>query len=372
MIDTSYFPNGEVVDLSFIYIDKASRNSPGSSIFNRVDVWCAGSQPTAAAQSLEWQNSAQFSATPGGTYFTGNFVRPDGTSPVAGNFFIPLAFGPIISLPSTITIASVTYGLATAANPLGTSSGGINYAYQIAHQTGAFGWGPYSLYGLEWSSAFHPVNGTAFSISAGYTFNQVPASVQQDLDNWKLAGTDVQAHQAVTLLLQFSLAVIYDPSVTVSTTKTAIATALSNYLAVLGFNSRVYPSSVIQAVENTPGVSACRFITGADISGYNPSTPNAYSVGIQQLVNSTVVKSYVDSGGNPVDVEFIRKFCLTGCLTLPERNPANPGMTITFHRQPAAASLAPWKERGEGKANAGRDLGSQPEFRRNQSKPKHF
>jgi uncharacterized phage protein gp47/JayE len=304
VIDASYFPDGEVVDLSFLYLDDSSRNDPASGILNRVDVWCAGTDAVPAAQSLEWTGAVSFSSTSTDPYFTGDFINPDGTPPTAGNIFLALAFGPILTLPSTIIIGSTTYGLASAVNPMGTVSGSVHYAYQIVHQKGAAGWSASSLFGLEWSPLARPAEGTPFSISQDYTYNQIPYSVQQDIANWKLAGTDVLAHQALVLFLQFSLAVIYDPSVTVSTTQAAISTAISNYLAQLGFNSRVYPSSVIQVVENTPGVSACRFITGADIPGYNPSNPNAHSVGIQGVVNGAVVHSYVDAGGNPVDVEI--------------------------------------------------------------------
>ena len=60
---------------------------------------------------------------------------------------------------------------------------------------------------------------------------------------------------------------------------------------------------VIQQIENTPGVTACRFLVGSDIPGWNGATPNNFNVGIQQ-VNSVgaVIQSYVDSGGNPLDI----------------------------------------------------------------------
>jgi len=87
------------------------------------------------------------------------------------------------------------------------------------------------------------------------------------------------------------------------TTTAAIGTALSNWLTGLGFNATVYPSSVIQQIENTPGVTACRFLTGGDITGWNPATPNAFNVGIQQVnAYGTVITSYVDANGNPLDI----------------------------------------------------------------------
>jgi uncharacterized phage protein gp47/JayE len=303
VLDSSYFPNGEVVDLSFLYLDDASRNEPNSGILNRVDVWCAGTVAVPASQSVIYRNLLSFAASPTSNYYSGDFVRADGTTPTTGNIFLPLAFGPIVTMDATIVIGATTYGLATAANPLGSTAGGIQYAYQIVHRTGPFGWSPYSDFGLEWVASMQPPANSAFSIGSDYTYNSVPSVAQSDLENWALAATDIQAHQANELVLQFSLAIIYDPSVTPSVTQAAIGTALSNYLSQLGFNAWIYPSSVIQTVENTPGVTAARFIVGSDIPGYNGSTPDAYNVGIQQLAGSTVVNSFVDLQGNPVNVQ---------------------------------------------------------------------
>jgi uncharacterized phage protein gp47/JayE len=304
VLDTSYFVNGNVVDLSFLYLDAASRNVPASGIYNRVDVWCAGVQAVAAAQSVVFKTALSFSSSSASNYYNQDFVHPDGTFPAPGNIFIPLAFGPIVTMDATIVIGSTTYGLATPAYPLGSVNAGISYAYQIVHRTGPFGWSPYSDFGLEWAASMEPAANSVFPVGSDYTYNQVPYSIQQDLENWSLAGTDVQAHQALQMFFKFSVAIIYDPSITPSVTQVAISTALSAYLAQLGFNSRVYPSSVIQVIENTPGVSACRFIIGNDIPGWNGATPNLFSVGMQQVVGSTVVASFVDSAGNPLDVEI--------------------------------------------------------------------
>ena len=141
-------------------------------------------------------------------------------------------------------------------------------------------------------------------LSEDYTFNDVPYAIQQQLENWRLAGTDVQAHQGVEVELQFSLAIIYDPSTSQAVTQAAINTALSNYLAQLGFDSRLYPSSILQIVEGVPGVTACRFLTAADYPTWGISVPNNYNVGIQAVSGGLVVQSYVDSQGNPMDIEF--------------------------------------------------------------------
>jgi len=304
VIDTSYFPNGEVVDVSFLYMDDASRNNNGDAIYNRVDVWCAGERAESAAQTLAFTNGSLFSSSSASSLWIDNFVRADGTLPTAGNVFLPLAWGPILTVDATITVGGTTYGLATAAHALGTTSGGVSYAYQIVHQNTAFGWSPYSQFGLEWVVSMAPANGTSITISEDYTYNDVIYSIQQNLENWRLAGTDVLAHQGQVIELQFSLAVIYDPTITPSVTQTAIQTSITTYLGQLGFNSRLYPSSIISVVENTPGVLASRFLVGADYSGYVGSTPDIYNVGIQQLVNGVVTQSFVDTSGNPTDIEF--------------------------------------------------------------------
>lgn len=304
VIDSSYFPNGELVDLSFLYMDASSRNSATLGIYSRVDVWCAGSRPTACTATVNYHNTTTFSSSSSSNWFTGSFIRPDGTRPSAGNVFVALPWGPIVTLPPVLVVGGVTYGLATPTFPLGSVSGGVTYAYQIVHRDGAFGWSPYSDFGIEWLASAQPTTGAAIVLSQGYSYNNVPAAVQVNLENWRLAGQDVLAHQGISVSLQFSLAVIFDPATTQSVTQAAINTSLQTYLSQLGFNSRVYPSSVIRAVEATPGVVASRFLTGADYSGWNPSAPNNFNVGIQQVYAGVVTNSFVDSGGNPVDVEL--------------------------------------------------------------------
>jgi uncharacterized phage protein gp47/JayE len=302
-IDQSYFAPGTVFELSFIYLDEWSRNQPASGIFNRVDVWCVGEDPVPAAQTFAFTPAQVFSSSPANNFYVGNYVHPDGTNPAAGNIFVPLAFGPILTMTPTITIGTTTYGIATTQNPLGTTAGGISYAYQIVQETGAFGWGPYSNFGLEWVTSMAPASGSVISISEDYTYNAVPSQIQADLENWRLAGQDVIAHQALQLELQFSLAIVYDPTISTTTTQTAINNALQTYLSTLGFNTTIYPSSVIAIVEGVSGVVASRFLVGRDYSGYNSSTPNNYNVGIQQVIDGVVVNSFVSSSGEPNPVE---------------------------------------------------------------------
>jgi hypothetical protein len=153
-------PDGTLIDVEFDYVSKASRNDVANKITDRIDVWCAGTRVLDAAQTVVFRNTITFNTTPGDKYYRLSHVRPDGSNPTAANVFIPLAYGPIVTVPGTIVIGGTTYGLATAANALGTVSGGVTYAYQIVHDDTAFGYGVNSLFGLEWNAANLPAIAT--------------------------------------------------------------------------------------------------------------------------------------------------------------------------------------------------------------------
>jgi len=297
-------PDGTICDLEYQYTPVASRSDPANGILNRVDVWCAGTRAVAAQQSLVFRNTKTFGTS---DFPLANFTRPNGTAPTASNVFIPLAYGPILTVSPTVTIGSTTYGLATAANPMGTVSGGVTYAYQIVHDKTSNGWTPQSLFGLEWSAANLPPNNSVFTlgIDGGYTYNEVPTSIQKEIDSWRLAGTDVRAHQATSALLQFSFAIMYDRLSYPPQVNQSINAALSDWLNSLGLSATVQVSDVLQVVHNVPGVDNVRFLNGTDYPGFTVGTANNYAVGIQRLTTAgTVQASLVDSTGRPKDWNF--------------------------------------------------------------------
>jgi uncharacterized phage protein gp47/JayE len=302
VLSATALPDGTLIDLEFSYVSKASRNAPGSNITNRIDVWCAGTRTVDATQSVVFRNTLTFNNTGGSTYLRTDWVRPDGTNPANANVFIPLAFGPIITVPSSIVIGGTTYGLADATHPLGTVSGGVTYAYQIVHHDTAFGYGRNSLFGLEWNAANLVANNTVFSVT--YTYNGVPHAIQNEIDRWRLVGTDAVAHQAKNVFLKFNLAIIYNFSADQTITNTAIDTAIADYLENLGIASTLQASDILQVVHNVTGVDAVRFLHSGDVVGWNSSTPNDFTVGIQKVVGTTVVASYVDTNGRVKDVFF--------------------------------------------------------------------
>jgi hypothetical protein len=309
VLNSTVIPDGTVADLMYQYTPVMSRSDPSNGIINRVDLWCGGTRAIAASQAMVFNNSKTFGTT--GLYNRTNFVRSDGvTNPASGNIFIPLAFGPIVTVSSTITIGTSTYGLVSATNAMGTTdAGGIKYAYQIVHDNTANGWTPMSLFGLEWSVAagYVPVNNTAFTMGAdgAYTFNQVPTSIQQAIDSWRLAGTDARAHQATLVRLKFSLAVMYDRGAYPPQVNQAMDSALGTWLTSLGINSVVQISDALQTLHNVPGVNNVRFLNGADNPGFTSGAANSYQVGVQQISpTGAVTQSYVDTTGRPKDIVF--------------------------------------------------------------------
>lgn len=301
VLNSAALPNGTLIDVDFEYVSRSSRNDPAHSIYHRVDVWCSGTRALEASQSIYFSNVLRFT-TVDGTYFRLYWVKNDGAYPANNNIFIPLAYGPMITVPSTITISSTTYGLATVDHPLGTASGGIQYAYQPVFNDTANGYGPRSLFGLEWSASQAPANGSNFSIQ--YTYNGVPHAVQFEIDRWRLVTVDAQVHQAKSMYLKFNLVIIYDLTADQGVVNTSINTAISDYLSNLGLATVVQASDVLQIVHGVSGVDAVRFMHSGDVSGWNPSNPNNSTVGIQRVIGTFVVDSYVDSNGRVKDVFF--------------------------------------------------------------------
>lgn len=328
---SSAFPaSGELITVEYQYLPVASRNIPSSNITNRVDVFCGGVRAQVAKQSVVFSNAKVFQNTSSvADFYRPKWLRADQTPPNTGNIFIPLAYGPILAVPGTMTIGSSTYGLATKDHPLGTVSGGITYAYTVIHEDTSSGWTPRSRFGLEWHASYLPANGTSFTVglNSDYAFNEVPTSVQASLDRWRLVGTDAVAHQAKQRWLRFALGIMYTAGASPTSVQASVRSTLGNYLNRMGFNAAVQVSDVLAVIHAVPGVDNVRLLNGSDVTGYSSANPNASIVGIQQIVplagtsggvsssdwwynlggsvTDSAVKSYVDAAtGRAVDAYF--------------------------------------------------------------------
>lgn len=313
-LSSSFPAAGELLTVAYQYLPTVSRNDPATNITNRVDLFTGGTRAQAAQASVVFKPDKKWQTVSTVDLFTGVWLRADQTRPEALNVFIPLPFGPVLNVPATLTIGATTYGRATKTNALGTVTGGITYAYQIVHEDTVDGWTPTSRFGLEWHRNYLPTTGSAFVVGGAgdYTYNELPASVQDAVNRWRLVGIDAKVHQAKQRWLRFTLGVMYTASSTgsVASVQDAIRTALSDYLNRMGFNSNVQISDVLSVIHQVPGVDNCRLLHGGDVTGYSSANPNASIVGVQQISpegasTSAALVSYVETAtGRAKDIYF--------------------------------------------------------------------
>ena len=294
-----------LMDLSFEYVSESSRNDPLADIplSNKVDIWMAGKRSKPATQTVVFSDSITFNETSGDTYNRFDWVRLDGSNPINNNIFIPLSYGPILQLPETLAYGGVVYG------QRGISGTGANHEniFNIVHLDTAKGYSPTSLFGIEWDTSYKPSNGNVFTVGSNkdYQYNEIPASVQVEIDRWRLAGTDALAHQAREWLLRFTFAIMYDGSQSISATNTAIDNAITKLVTTQGVGGTIQISDILQVAHNVVGVDAIRFIDGADEPSWHDNDPVTTNVGIQRLdaKNGTVIDTFVNfSTGRCQDV----------------------------------------------------------------------
>jgi uncharacterized phage protein gp47/JayE len=283
-------PDG-VYDLEYDYVPISSRNDPFGSrwgqgvVNNRVDVYVNGNSSGLAVQPIYYVNTLKFNATAGDSLLNTRFVTLAGVNPAVNDVFVPLAYGPILSIPSSIVVGGFTYTIGTD--------------YDIVHQDDAFGYSTTSQFGLVFKMASaqntaHPIaNNSTWNMT--YTFNQVPLLVSQNLANWRLVGTDAQIHAGKIAYMQLNFAIVYSPNYSPSSVNTAVNNAISAWMANLGFNSALQVSDIHNVASNVPGVDNIRLTNSVD---------NSTTYGIQQVQSTGSLITTFNISGRPNDVYF--------------------------------------------------------------------
>lgn len=278
-------PNG-LYDVDIEYVPQYSRNDPAVTRFgtgavnNRIDVYVNGRIQDTAVQSVVFSNALTFNDT---TLNRANFIQgnPANGIPTTGTILIPLSFGPIISVPPTISVGATVYHYQTD--------------YWICWQNDCFGRSPRSLFGLSWNPANKPANGATFSLS--YTYNRVARDVQEAVDNWRLVGTDAMVHVGREVPLLFNFAIVYDRRFDPTAVKSAIDTTLANFVSQIGFDTPLQISDVLQVVHNVAGVDNVRMLTSTDDAG-------RHAVCRMSAYAPDTVTTVYSSGGRAIDVTF--------------------------------------------------------------------
>ena len=290
-------PDGNY-DIQFDYVPTYSRNDPFGTrwssnrpVNNRLDIWTNGVNITQVTQSCTFSSSAnlRFSTTSGAALLNTNFTKLDGTHPANNDYFMPLAYGPIVYVPGTLVVGGTTY------------TQGVHY--DIVHRSDAFGYAPTSLFGLVWyASGSVPTNTPAFPLT--YQYNSVPSTIQQNIESqWRLLGTDVMAHAGIATQYRFHFAIIFQRGFDTSAVTTAIQTAVGALVGSLGFDSALQVSDVLQAVHNVPGVDNVRFLNSTDDATHyaiEPILPNGNPTTPLSQIGGRAADLYFDDAHYPV------------------------------------------------------------------------
>lgn len=241
-------PEGTILDLEFEYSPKASRNDPLSGITNRIDIYCDGVISVEASEVTYFSSKHAFVAGDVGVYAVERFARLGGGTPTAGNIFLRLSYGPVLTFPDALTIAGQTYRHGTD--------------YWVVEQTDASDGFAASLFGLEWRRLSAPAAGAMMSLTGAnaYVFNRMPSLVEDRVRRWSLVGTDARVHSARYTYTKVFLAVVAYPNYTQEQILSSIEEGLTTHFSSLGFGERVEISDLLQAAHNAPGVDNVRLL----------------------------------------------------------------------------------------------------------------
>lgn len=281
IIDAVVAPDG-IYELEFEYLPKASRNDPENGVTNRVDVYVNGVRATEATETAVFRTARLFNNTTSDPLYRQNFRRSDDTVPQNGNYFVQLAFTPVLdpAIANTIVIGVNTYTQDTD--------------FFLVNDVTENGQTPHSMGGIEWVSAANggtniPANLTAFT--ANYTFNAVPSDVETAVRAWRLITTDARVHQARPILLDIHLVVILSPGYSVTLLEPDIEAAVADYIDGVGFDGVVQVSDILEVVHGVQGVDAVRFSTDDD---------DAVEYAIQRVSGTgSILETYATSTGSP-------------------------------------------------------------------------
>jgi hypothetical protein len=260
--------------------------------------------PQSASGPITSATLASFNGILTSPFFVGNFQRADGTTPTEGNWFIPISFGPLISLPSEIVSP-------TGGSPItGPSIYHYGQDYWLVNQIGPSGMSNQSLAGIEFKAGLPIGNGFTTGtagvpsnvgspaiLTIDYSFNAVPQEIYQAIQRWRLLSTNVMVHQAFPIYLNVYFVVVYSSGNVSSTVNPAIYDALQKAVSQVSFNQILESSALLSAALAVPGVANLRFALASDtgLPGY----------GVQSVSpTGTVVNQFVQTNGQVSDIEF--------------------------------------------------------------------
>ena len=277
---------GDILLFEHSYMSDASRNNWERQILNCVDVFINGQNPVQSdaitvKPGAAYASTNQFVTNSNSRFYIENYRRVGDPErrPVAGNFFMPLFWTPIMSLPETIVTSEGTY------------INGVHYwAIEDVSEIGrtvrartGIEWNPTIKAQLGGDSVSGQYTGPTLLASTdtslevtGYTYDRNIVDLQASIDANKPVTVDALAHQSKTRYFKLDLTVMYTPGASVSGVNTQIREAIQTFFEGAYFGTTIQLSDILQVVHNIAGVDNVRWsrdITekagGKDASG-NP------------------------------------------------------------------------------------------------------
>lgn len=311
------FPDGSVIDLETEYTPKASRNDPATGITDKIDVFVTGEISQTVTEDTT-MSADVFDTTAGSAMNRANWLRDDGVAPpTTGNKYMRLFRQPIMSIPSSITIAGVTYVK--------------NTHYWLIRDVTNLKNSPRSADGIEWAATGTPAAGTAITIS--YYFNSLIERINEQINLVRLVGTDTLVHRARYLYLRFNLVIMLRHGAQIETAKGEIATTLTDWLNSKGFKDNIQIADVYDVVSGTNWVDNVRLVASSEARSevqtaiFNTSAGqyrltfdnkttgdiahNADGATIQTALNAAGL-SYITAAGTATTAPFTRTFTFGG------------------------------------------------------------
>lgn len=240
-------PNNTVVQVEHEYTSKASRNEPGNSITNKVDVYIDGVEPVMTTESTVF-SSETLQASTSSPLGVSKFKREGtGARPVAGNRFQRLGSVPLVTVPNNLEVYVPSSG------SIEVYKKGIDF--HVVKDDTIYRGSEKERSGIEWVKA-PPTAGTP--VNFVYTYNRAPEVLNGILKQSKQLTTDPLVHEARKRYLTVQLTVILAPGVTQESVRNGLSTTFTQWFSSLPIGTWVQLSDVEALAHNVTGVDAVR------------------------------------------------------------------------------------------------------------------
>lgn len=240
---------GDTILMEHRYCSAHSRNNPTTNILNYIDVYVAGLQPQIVNESTAFPSNT-FNATTTSPYYNLNYLRESGQHPLIGNYYQSLLWQPIISLPESIDIGSYTFFL--------------NKDYWLVKDTTTYQGSKRGRDGIEWRSTIINVLASGSIFLLEYTFNKLPLSLNELMDEHKAITNDVLTHSSWSSYLVINLVMMYSIGYDKTSVNEAVSIALSDFLERQNFGTTIQISDILEVAHEVSGVDNVRLTRSND------------------------------------------------------------------------------------------------------------